>query len=126
MRYVGEPVAAVFAEDPYLAEDAADLVDIRVEELPVLLTAEDSPCEFAPGHRAEADVIRKGYGDVDAAFARRTRSSSSSSRSGAIPAPHWRRAPRSRGTIQRATSWSRSPRCASAVRSNGSRTGAST
>src|SRR5215472_12484569 len=68
VRYIGEPVAAVFAEDPYLAEDAADLVDVRVEELPVLLTAEDPPCEFAPGHDSEADIIRKGYGDVDAAF----------------------------------------------------------
>jgi len=26
VRYVGEPVAAVFAADPYVAEDAADLV----------------------------------------------------------------------------------------------------
>src|ERR1700681_2856194 len=25
VRYVGDPVAAVFAEDPYIAEDAADL-----------------------------------------------------------------------------------------------------
>jgi CO/xanthine dehydrogenase Mo-binding subunit len=70
VRYVGEPVAAVFAEDPYLAEDAADLVDVRVEELPVRLTAEDPPCEFAPGHGSEADIIRKGYGDLDAAFAK--------------------------------------------------------
>jgi carbon-monoxide dehydrogenase large subunit len=69
VRYVGEPIAAVFAEDPYLAEDAADLVDVRVEELPVLLAAEDPPCEFAPGHGSEADVIRKGYGDIDTAFA---------------------------------------------------------
>ncbi len=69
VRYVGEPVAAVFAEDPYLAEDAADLVDVRVEELPVLLAAEDPPCEFAPGHDTEADIIRKGYGDLEAAFA---------------------------------------------------------
>ena len=69
VRYIGEPVAAVFAEDPYLAEDAADLVDVRVEELPVLLTAEDPPCEFAPGHGSEADIIRKGYGDLKAAFA---------------------------------------------------------
>ena len=36
VRYVGEPVAAVFAEDPYVAEDAADLVTMEVEELPVL------------------------------------------------------------------------------------------
>ena len=27
VRYVGEPVAAVFAADPYVAEDAADLID---------------------------------------------------------------------------------------------------
>jgi carbon-monoxide dehydrogenase large subunit/6-hydroxypseudooxynicotine dehydrogenase subunit gamma len=60
VRYVGESVAAVFAEDPYLAEDAADLVDVRVEELPVLLTADDSPRDFVPGHGSEADIIRKG------------------------------------------------------------------
>ena len=28
VRYVGDPVAAVFAEDPYVAEDAAELVTI--------------------------------------------------------------------------------------------------
>jgi len=30
VRYVGEPVAAVFASDPYVAEDASDLVTIEV------------------------------------------------------------------------------------------------
>src|SRR6516164_2590053 len=69
VRYVGEPVAAVFAEDPYLAEDAADLVDVRVEELPVLLAATDPPGELSPGHATEADIICKGYGDLEAAFA---------------------------------------------------------
>src|SRR5579872_6504849 len=34
LRYVGEPVAAVFASDPYLAEDAADLVTVEAAELP--------------------------------------------------------------------------------------------
>ena len=29
VRYVGEPVAVVFARDPYQAEDAADLVESR-------------------------------------------------------------------------------------------------
>ena len=29
VRYVGDPVAAVFADDPYVAEDAADLVESR-------------------------------------------------------------------------------------------------
>ena len=29
VRYVGEPVAVVFADDQYMAEDAADLVSLR-------------------------------------------------------------------------------------------------
>ena len=31
VRYVGEPVAVVFADDAYLAEDAADLVELSIE-----------------------------------------------------------------------------------------------
>ena len=46
VRYVGEPVAAVFATDPYVAEDAADLVAVEVEELPVVLDAAAAPGEF--------------------------------------------------------------------------------
>jgi carbon-monoxide dehydrogenase large subunit len=65
VRYVGEPVAVVFAEDAYLAEDAADLVVVEVEALPVLLDASEPPGEFAPGHTTEPAVIRKKYGDVD-------------------------------------------------------------
>ncbi len=68
VRYVGEPVAVVFAEDPYLAEDAADLVGMEVEELPAVLEAHAPPSEFAPGRLTEPLVIRKGYGDVEAAF----------------------------------------------------------
>src|ERR1700734_2576435 len=32
VRYVGEPVAAVFAADPYVAEDAADLLAMEIDE----------------------------------------------------------------------------------------------
>jgi carbon-monoxide dehydrogenase large subunit/6-hydroxypseudooxynicotine dehydrogenase subunit gamma len=66
VRYVGEPVAAVFAEDPYVAEDAADLVTIEVAELPVLLDATAEPAEFSPGRNTEVIVLKQGYGDVDA------------------------------------------------------------
>jgi aerobic carbon-monoxide dehydrogenase large subunit len=59
VRYVGEPVAVVFAEDSYIAEDAGDLVEMQVEALPVALSADLG---------TEAAVIRKGYGDVDGAF----------------------------------------------------------
>src|SRR5215467_9452312 len=60
VRYVGEPVAAVFADNSYLAEDAADHVAVEVEELPPVLTADAAA--------AEVEVIRKGYGDVEAGF----------------------------------------------------------
>jgi aerobic carbon-monoxide dehydrogenase large subunit len=66
VRYVGDPVAAVFAESAYVAEDAADLVTMEVEELPLLLDARDEPGEFSPGRSTEAIVLRQGYGDVDA------------------------------------------------------------
>ena len=69
VRYVGEPVAVVFAADPYAAEDAADAVAVEIEALPELLAADAAPGEFAAGHSTEAAIVRKGYGDVAAAFA---------------------------------------------------------
>ncbi len=68
VRYVGDPIAAVFAEDPYTAEDAADLVVVEIEELPPLLDSEAAPVEYSPGHSSEATIIRQGYGDVDVVF----------------------------------------------------------
>jgi aerobic carbon-monoxide dehydrogenase large subunit len=69
LRYVGEPVAAVFATDGYLAEDAADLVTVEAEEVPPVLDAAAAPGSFAAGLSTEALVLRAGYGEVDAAFA---------------------------------------------------------
>jgi carbon-monoxide dehydrogenase large subunit len=68
VRYVGDPVAVVFCDDPYLAEDAAEHVAVEVEELPVVLNADEEPRDFADGLSTEAAIIRKEYGDVDAAF----------------------------------------------------------
>ena len=68
VRYVGEPVAVVFADDPYRAEDAADAVSLDIEALPVLLAADQPPGEFEPGRDTAPAIIRKKYGDVDAAF----------------------------------------------------------
>src|SRR3954468_19804267 len=68
VRYIGDPVAAVFAEDPYLAEDAADLVTVEIEELPIVISASDPPGEFEPGRSSEAIVLHHSYGDIEAAF----------------------------------------------------------
>jgi CO/xanthine dehydrogenase Mo-binding subunit len=68
VRYVGEPVAAVFAADPYVAEDAAELVDLDIGPLPVVLDAAGPPGPFDEHHDTETSVIEKKSGDVDAAF----------------------------------------------------------
>jgi CO/xanthine dehydrogenase Mo-binding subunit len=68
VRYVGEPVAVVFAKDAYLAEDAGELVDVEIEELPVLLDAAAPVGEFDTGRTTEPEVLAKEYGDVDGAF----------------------------------------------------------
>jgi len=68
VRYVGEPVAVVFADDPYVAEDAADLVTIEIEPRDALMRATAPPGFFDDGLDTEPDVVRKGYGDIDAAF----------------------------------------------------------
>jgi CO/xanthine dehydrogenase Mo-binding subunit len=76
VRYVGEPVAVVVAEDPYAAEDAAELVDLEIDEEPAVLDAAaavlaGSPRLFPAGNVAADFTL--GYGDVDAAFAQAAR-----------------------------------------------------
>jgi aerobic carbon-monoxide dehydrogenase large subunit len=69
VRYVGEPVAAVFADDASAAEDAAELVSVTVEELPPILDVSEAPGEFEDGRSTEASVLERSYGDIAAAFA---------------------------------------------------------
>ena len=68
VRYVGEPVAVVFARSEYEAEDAADLVFVDYEDLEAALDP-TVPTRFQPDMSGEPATIEKGYGDVDAAFA---------------------------------------------------------
>jgi CO/xanthine dehydrogenase Mo-binding subunit len=71
VRYVGEPIAAVFADDPYTAEDAAELVFADIEPAAASLDPR-RPGVFLPDLTPEVAVIEKGYGDVEAAFAAAT------------------------------------------------------
>jgi aerobic carbon-monoxide dehydrogenase large subunit len=68
VRYVGDPVAVVFADDARQAEDAAERVVADIEELPPLLAADVAPGEFDTGLSTEPMTIGASYGDVDAAF----------------------------------------------------------
>ena len=68
VRYVGEPVAAIFAETAYQAEDAADLVVAEIDDLPPHMDARAECGSFAPGISTEPVVLRQGFGDMSGAF----------------------------------------------------------
>jgi carbon-monoxide dehydrogenase large subunit/6-hydroxypseudooxynicotine dehydrogenase subunit gamma len=67
VRYVGEPVAVVVGNDPYACEDAAELVEVDIADLPAVLDADSVISDGDQQHTA-AELTR-GYGDTDAAFA---------------------------------------------------------
>jgi aerobic carbon-monoxide dehydrogenase large subunit len=68
VRYVGEPVAVVFANNPYQAEDAAEQVTLEIEALAPVLSTDGAPGEFEEGLTTEPMVIEKAYGDIASAF----------------------------------------------------------
>ncbi len=74
VRKLGEGVAAVFAEDRYLAADAAAAVEVDFEPLPVVVDPEAALEPEAPrvwDEFAENVIIKDsplGSGDLDAAF----------------------------------------------------------
>jgi 2-furoyl-CoA dehydrogenase large subunit len=74
-RYAGEPIAAVAAEDRYLAEDAAELVHADYEPLDAVVSVEDAldPAKPVLHEQVGSNVVAERtirYGDPDGAFAR--------------------------------------------------------
>jgi 2-furoyl-CoA dehydrogenase large subunit len=75
VRYVGEPVALVVAENRYIAEDAAELVAIDYKPLeavidPLAACKKDSLLLHPEAKTNEISVREFSYGDAKAAFAR--------------------------------------------------------
>lgn len=73
VRYVGEPVAVVVAEDRYLAEDALDLIKVDYETLKAVTRIEDAIAEDATLLHPDmgSNIVNDRsfcYGDPDAAF----------------------------------------------------------
>jgi len=74
VRYAGEAVAVVVAEDPYVAEDARELVEVTYDPLPVVVDGEAAMKAGGPPLHAEAPNniafhwVNAGIGDVDAVF----------------------------------------------------------
>ena len=74
VRYVGEPVVLIVASDRYIAEDAAELVEIDYEILdpvmdPLEAVKPGSPLVHEPVGTNELSRRDFKYGDPDAAFA---------------------------------------------------------
>src|SRR5580698_664135 len=72
VRYQGEPVVAIVAESPSLADDAAELVQIEYEALDPVVDAEEALTDKSILHdEAGTNRVWNGvfeYGDVDCAF----------------------------------------------------------
>ncbi|MCC5949154.1 MAG: xanthine dehydrogenase family protein molybdopterin-binding subunit [Nitriliruptoraceae bacterium] len=70
VRYVGEPVAIVIAEDAYLAEDAAELVAVSIDPLPASVDANDEQANrlWDDGRSNVLATSSSLLGDVEAAF----------------------------------------------------------
>ena len=73
VRYVGEPVVAIAAENRYIAEDALDLIKVEYEPLTPVMDSEKAMEKDAPLLHEEAgsnlcwhDTFP--YGDIDEAF----------------------------------------------------------
>lgn len=73
VRYVGEPVAVVVADDPYRLADALDMVAVDYDPLPAISTPSDATASPARLHDGWPDnaalAVRGGVGDVDQALA---------------------------------------------------------
>jgi 2-furoyl-CoA dehydrogenase large subunit len=75
VRYVGEPVALVVAESRYIAEDAAELVEVEYAALPAVIDpvaacAKSAPLLHPQAGTNEVSVREFRYGDTGTAFAR--------------------------------------------------------
>lgn len=78
VRYVGEPVALVVAQDRYLAEDALDLIEVSYETRPAVVDPLDALADGAPllhdgFPRNLASDRSFRYGDPEQAFAQADR-----------------------------------------------------
>ena len=74
VRFVGEPIAAVVATDPYVARDALDLIEVEYDELPAVVDLDaaiesDSTVIYDEYDDNIAFTMPLDAGDVDAAFA---------------------------------------------------------
>jgi CO/xanthine dehydrogenase Mo-binding subunit len=59
VRFVGEPVVAIAAEEPAIADEAATLIDVAFDDLPAVVTIDQSLASNAP-HLHDVTRLRAG------------------------------------------------------------------
>ncbi|MDP6619418.1 MAG: molybdopterin-dependent oxidoreductase, partial [Nitrospinota bacterium] len=64
VRFVGDVVAAVAADDVETAEEALELIDVEYEELPAVLDSREAAAEGAPIIHEEFRMPKQSYGDL--------------------------------------------------------------
>lgn len=69
VRYIGEPIAVVFATNAYLAEDAAELVVAEIQPLPPVLRPDGPIGPFDAERSTEPATVLKESGNIEDAFA---------------------------------------------------------
>jgi aerobic carbon-monoxide dehydrogenase large subunit len=73
VRYVGEPVAVIVALEQCIAEDAAELIELEIDELPALATHEIAAADLTLLFEDTTTNLATSFfarmGDADAAFA---------------------------------------------------------
>lgn len=74
VRYVGEPLAVVVADNPYKAEDALEYIDVDIEALPAFTAADQHECNppllFDQQTSNKAITWKATHGDANTAFAK--------------------------------------------------------
>lgn len=74
VRFVGDPIAVVIADSRYIAEDAADLVDVSIDALPAIMGVDQAATDEALVHRERTTNVIEHMAmpevpEVDAMFA---------------------------------------------------------
>jgi len=64
VRFVGDEVAAVAATDPFIAEDALDLINVTYQQLPAVFTPSDALKEGAPKIHETGNIVTEQTFDI--------------------------------------------------------------
>src|SRR5438094_9481110 len=97
VRFQGQEVACVIADDPYIAKDACEAIDVEYEPLPVIVNPEQSLADGAPVIRDDKenqpDNVIYNWEVGDSAGTRRALAQADKISRLRLPYPRWHPSP---------------------------------